>query len=959
MKNLSARFLAFIPLLVFPTLLFAQEPISFRPDITIKKIMTVQDNCIRIARDLNTETLYYALDSGSIYRPNLLTKTRRLVARSTHHGVTSLAGFAIAPDGTFFVLGNQKNDGKNMGVLMKGVGDDNGREWTKVMETVEYPLNGHFDHNWNAIAFSPDGHYIFLNNGSRTDHGESQDMDGVREFPLTSAIFRIPIDAENLVLQNDADSLEAQGYLYADGVRNHFDLAFAPNGDLFGVENSGDRDDPEELNWIREGEHYGFPWRMGTNDTPQQFPGYDFTADPFVNPGAYAVMLGFFHDDSTYPAPPEGVVFADPVRSVGPDADKYRDPADGQIKDASDEGVTISTFTAHRSPLGLLFDTEMNLPRDLKGGGFVLSWTPGSSSLLSPFGDESEDLLHLDLTKIEAENRYEARVTRIVGNFKNPVDAVLAENKMYVIENGRSSSLWEVTFEEEISAPFPIGGDPRVKPEEFEITTYAADLNFPIGMVELSDGSILTAVSNGTSFWSSPSGSFVQLIDADDNGVAETRNVLLDDVPVGGLTALRMVDDLVFTTGQGKPIVIYRYSPENEPSFEKVGQFDFSYPSSWLHPHSALAVRKTPGETDSYDLFFPIGSAKNFENTTGTVSISSEIGGNGTLNGDAVHMIQIIKQDDQIGATAPVQIATGLRSASGLAFHPVTGDLYFEDNGIDGLVDPNEPTSADEINFIAKDDIGGEIEDFGFPDNYTAYRTGEVVGGGGIQPLVAFQPWTDPMTGAEAEGPNEIAFAPPEFPDGLNNGIFVGFHGKFFLAGLENEENPLVFVDGETWEYFHFIDNMQPDIGHLDGLLASGADLFVADFSSHGNLNADAANSGKIYRIRYTSMATSVADGSETVLPSGYALSNAWPNPFNPSTKIQYVLPKNSDVTLKIFDTLGREVRTLVQASQATGVYTVTWNGKTETGATAPSGLYFYRLQAGDFTQAKRVLLMK
>ncbi|MFT7553257.1 MAG: hypothetical protein ACI9BV_003589, partial [Rhodothermales bacterium] len=53
-------------------------------------------------------------------------------------------------------------------------------------------------------------------------------------------------------------------------------------GDLFGTENAGDCDDSEELNWIREGRHYGFPWRIGTSVTPQQFPGYDPSADPFV-----------------------------------------------------------------------------------------------------------------------------------------------------------------------------------------------------------------------------------------------------------------------------------------------------------------------------------------------------------------------------------------------------------------------------------------------------------------------------------------------------------------------------------------------------------------------------------------------------------------------------------------------------------------------------------------------------
>lgn len=116
----------------------------------------------------------------------------------------------------------------------------------------------------------------------------------------------------------------------------------------------------------------------------------------------------------------------------------------------------------------------------------------------------------------------------------------------------------------------------------------------------------------------------------------------------------------------------------------------------------------------------------------------------------------------------------------------------------------NEPHSADELNFIAADNIGREIEDFGFPNNYIAYRTGEFVGGEGVAPLVVFQPFPDPLIGNESEGPNDIVFAPPCFPKGLNDGIFVGFHGRFSRGGLNNEENPLVYVDLKPEKYFHF-----------------------------------------------------------------------------------------------------------------------------------------------------------
>ena len=105
------------------------------------------------------------------------------------------------------------------------------------------------------------------------------------------------------------------------------------------------------------------------------------------------------------------------------------------------------------------------------------------------------------------------------------------------------------------------------------------------------------------------------------------------------------------------------------------------------------------------------------------------------------------------------------------------------------------------------------------------------------------------MTGEESEGPNDIAFAPPAFPDGLNNGIFVGFHGKFNRGGTNNEENPLVFVDLTTTNYFHFTSSRDANIGHLDGLLATEDSLFVSDLTMSGDLNTGSGR-GVIYQIK-------------------------------------------------------------------------------------------------------------
>ena len=89
-------------------------------------------------------------------------------------------------------------------------------------------------------------------------------------------------------------------------------------------------------------------------------------------------------------------------------------------------------------------------------------------------------------------------------------------------------------------------------------------------------------------------------------------------------------------------------------------------------------------------------------------------------------------------------------------------------------------------------------------------------------------------------------------------------------------------------------------------------------------------------------------------LPKEFALLQNYPNPLNPSTVISYQLPVNSFVTLKVYDVVGREVRTLVNGPKAAGTYTIQFDG-----SNLPSGVYFYSLRAGDFTSVKKLVLLK
>ena len=400
--------------------------------------------------------------------------------------------------------------------------------------------------------------------------------------------------------------------------------------------------------------------------------------------------------------------------------------------------------------------------------------------------------------------------------------------------------------------PFTVQG-PGVNAGDFRVTTFASGLNFPLGMAELPDGSLLvTIVQNNSLSGGTTSGRLVRFTDANNDGIADNAGTILYSNLPPSLTALRVVDNLVFAMGRPHPIQILRLGATPADPFTLAGRVLISYPSGWtMHQHSELTVRKSLGFTNRYELFFQTGAEANFAATTRTATLTNDNipSAFGTLTGDSINMITIMDTGTALTGTTPTQIASGLRNAAGMAFHPVTGDFYFQDNGIDGLVNGNEPHSADELNFIARTNLGGPVEFFGFPSNYTAYRTGTFVGGAGVAPLIAFQPIPNPANGAEAEGANQISFAPPGFPDGLNTGIFLGFHGKYSSAGTANEENPLVYANPATGDYFHFILGQQPGIGHLDGLLATRDSLFVADLITTGNPNSG-NGAGVIYQIK-------------------------------------------------------------------------------------------------------------
>ena len=150
---------------------------------------------------------------------------------------------------------------------------------------------------------------------------------------------------------------------------------------------------------------------------------------------------------------------------------------------------------------------------------------------------------------------------------------------------------------------------------------------------------------------------------------------------------------------------------------------------------------------------------------------------------------------------------------------------------------------------------------------------------------------------------------------------------------------------GTTWTN---VNSGWTDFIHINALSAIGNYLFAGMSSG----NSRQGGSG-VWRRLLSEMTTDVHNAKEQI-PSYFVLSQNFPNPFNPMTTISYRLPVNSKVTLKVYDMLGREIQAIVNEQKGAGYYTATFDG-----SRLASGAYFYKLQAGSFSQTKKLMLLK
>jgi hypothetical protein len=143
-----------------------------------------------------------------------------------------------------------------------------------------------------------------------------------------------------------------------------------------------------------------------------------------------------------------------------------------------------------------------------------------------------------------------------------------------------------------------------------------------------------------------------------------------------------------------------------------------------------------------------------------------------------------------------------------------------------------------------------------------------------------------------------------------------------------------------------------------DGVLAEVT--FVA--RKDGAFTTDMLGIKEITVVNADMLAENLVTENPTVVnttPSVFALGQNFPNPFNPSTTITFGVPETSNVTLKVYDVLGRCVRTLVAGAYTPGSYSIVWDAQDDVGNMVSAGTYFYKITAGNYHAVKRMLFLK
>jgi hypothetical protein len=185
----------------------------------------------------------------------------------------------------------------------------------------------------------------------------------------------------------------------------------------------------------------------------------------------------------------------------------------------------------------------------------------------------------------------------------------------------------------------------------------------------------------------------------------------------------------------------------------------------------------------------------------------------------------------------------------------------------------------------------------------------------------------------------------------------------FYIAHNESylHDEMAILISKRSWISLNPTGGMVAPGSQLDIQVSlNSRDFPLGDFwASVEIFSNDPQNSQMTVPIHMTVDSTTVGIGPHQAIPGQYQLFQNYPNPFNPNTTIQYALIETGKVSLKIYNLLGQEIRTLVNNTQDAGYQTIQWDGRDDIGQSVASGIYIYRLETDGYVSTKKMILLK